>query len=738
MISIIIPHKKGVPYLKDALDSIKDLTYKDYETILVIDHSEDDLEEVINKYKDIINLRVFYLDDKEGCASARNLGLDEAKGEYVFFLDSDDYFFGDYLGKMVALMDDNTDIVYSDFKRTWFRRGVYKESQANYDEKKKEAITLRKVQKEFEFTDVKDFMINRNKRMETVSVLGCLYRKSLFIDNNIRFDDDLHFFIDAAVFMKLYTKAKGIRPCEGTTYIKRYHNDKETNMAIMQHSKIETMPHYFKSYKAAVDVVKADLEKHYDLKLHLNLILCIFVVNEYIRYIRWSPDKEWKNEYYNELKSLMADVDMKVLKMWDFTPGEKKLLKKFATCDFKYIQSKSKRILAVRKIRKFRSNRRIFFRTVSLHIFSKLSMKNDWVCFESFLGRNYSGQPKYIYKYMLENCGNKYKYIWFVDNKNVKVTDGKCKVVKRFSLKYYYYMNRSKYLVLNMRQPKTVPIRDEMIICATWHGTPLKRLGFDMEDVHSATANHKSFVKTNSARWNYMLSDNPFSTEKFQSAFLVKRSQILESGYPANDIMYYDNKDEIAADLREKLGIPKDKKTILYAPTWRDDDYTEGGHYNFKLALDLDRLKKEFGDEYVVLLRMHYYIIDSIDLSSLSDFAIDVSSYSDISELYLISDMIITDYSSVFFDYANLRRPVIFYTYDYEKYKDVLHGFYLDMHKDLPGPILMTEDEVIDAIRNIDKVNEEYKERYDEFCERFCCLDDGHASQRVVETVFKD
>ena len=135
---------------------------------------------------------------------------------------------------------------------------------------------------------------------------------------------------------------------------------------------------------------------------------------------------------------------------------------------------------------------------------------------------------------------------------------------------------------------------------------------------------------------------------------------------------------------------------------------------------------------------MHYYIIDSIDLSSLSDFAIDVSSYSDISELYLISDMIITDYSSVFFDYANLRRPVIFYTYDYEKYKDVLHGFYLDMHKDLPGPILMTEDEVIDAIRNIDKVNEEYKERYDEFCERFCCLDDGHASQRVVETVFKD
>ena len=224
MISIIIPHKKGIPYIKDAFDSIKDLTYKDYETILVVDHSEDDLSEVIAKYKDVINLRVFYLDEKSGCASARNLGLDEAKGDYIFFLDSDDYFFGDYLGKMVALMDDNTDIVYSDFKRTWFRRGVYKESQANYDEKKKEAISLRKVQKEFDFNDVHDFMINRNKRMETVSVLGCLYKKSLFADNNIRFDDDLHFFIDAAVFMKLYTNAAGIKPCEGTTYIKRYFN----------------------------------------------------------------------------------------------------------------------------------------------------------------------------------------------------------------------------------------------------------------------------------------------------------------------------------------------------------------------------------------------------------------------------------------------------------------------------------------------------------------------------------
>ena len=732
MISIILPHKQGRAYLIDALDSIKESPYKDYETLLIVDSSVDDLSDIIEKYTPLVNLSVFYTDKKTGCAVARNIGLDNAKGEYIFFLDNDDYFFGNYLGDMVNTFDENTDIVYGKLKYTWFRRGVYNESQANYDAKKKEPVILRKVQREYDITNPYEYRVYMNKRMETISVHGEMYRKSLFTDNNIRFDEKLKFFIDAPVFAALSNASRGEKPCDSCVYIKRHHNDKETNMAITQHSKIETMPHYYSSYKKALIASKGNTE----LIHQFNLVLCIFVVQEFIRYIRWSPDKEWSSFYYEELKNLMKSVDFCVLKKWDFTFTEKRLLKNFNNWDFKKLKKVSTRILAWRKIRKFKTNIRTMYRTISLHLFSKLSMKNNWVCFESFLGRNYSGQPKYIYKYMQEHCGKKYKYIWFVDNKSVKV-DGNCKVVKRFSLKYYYYMNRSKYLCLNMRQPKNVPIRDEMIILATWHGTPLKRLGFDMEDVHSATANHKAYVKKNSARWNYMLSDNPFSTEKFMSAFKVSRSQILESGYPANDILYAENKEEIANELREKLGIPKDKKTILYAPTWRDDDYTEGGHYNFKLALDLNRLKKEIGDEYVILLRMHYYIIDSLDLTGLTDFAINVSSYSDISEIYLVSDIVLTDYSSVFFDYANLRRPVLFYTYDYDKYKDVLHGFYLDMMKDLPGPVYMTEDEVIDAIKNIDKINDEYKDKYEEFCKRFCCLDDGYASKRVVETVFK-
>ena len=235
-----------------------------------------------------------------------------------------------------------------------------------------------------------------------------------------------------------------------------------------------------------------------------------------------------------------------------------------------------------------------------------------------------------------------------------------------------------------------------------------------------------------------MLSDNPFSTEVFQSCFLFDRENILEAGYPANDPLYAEDRDERAEKIKKKLGIPKDKKVILYAPTWRDDNFFSAGQYGFELDLDLNRLKKEFGDEYVVLLRLHYFVVEQMDLSKYGDFTIDGCSYDDITDLYLVSDILMTDYSSVFFDYANLQRPILFFTYDLDRYRDVLRGFYLDMEKDLPGPLLITNDDVVEAIKNIDEVQEEYEDKYKEFYDRFCCVDDGNAAKRVVEAVFEE
>ena len=299
-------------------------------------------------------------------------------------------------------------------------------------------------------------------------------------------------------------------------------------------------------------------------------------------------------------------------------------------------------------------------------------------------------------------------------------------------------MNRSKYWILNMKQPLSVPKREDTVLLETWHGTPLKRLAFDLNDVVGGVSNYKDKFYRQKENWDYLLSDNPFSTEKFQSCFMYPKEKILEYGYPANDPLYAPDREERARKIKEKLGIPADKKVIMYAPTWRDDNYYEIGQFKFDLDLDVNRLEKEFGDEYVLLLRLHYLVVEALDMSKYGKFAVNGSAYDDVTDLYLITDILITDYSSVFFDFANLKRPVLYYTYDLERYRDVLHGFYLSMEDDLPGPMLLTNDEVVDAIKNIDQIQEKYKDRYEEFYNRFCCIDDGHATERVVSKIFKE
>ncbi|WP_202585862.1 CDP-glycerol glycerophosphotransferase family protein, partial [Vagococcus lutrae] len=162
--------------------------------------------------------------------------------------------------------------------------------------------------------------------------------------------------------------------------------------------------------------------------------------------------------------------------------------------------------------------------------------------------------------------------------------------------------------------------------------------------------------------------------------------------------------------IKQSLGIPLDKKVILYAPTWRDDEFHSVGNYKFTLRLNLERLREDLGDEYVIVLRMHYFISDVLDLSEYEGFAFDYSKYNDINDLYIISDLLITDYSSVFFDFANLKRPILFYTYDLAKYKDELRGFYIDVQNDLPGQLLYSTKEIIDRFKNIKKVMYEYAE----------------------------
>src|SRR5690606_33110931 len=179
----------------------------------------------------------------------------------------------------------------------------------------------------------------------------------------------------------------------------------------------------------------------------------------------------------------------------------------------------------------------------------------------------------------------------------------------------------------------------------TWHGTPLKKIGKDIKEVHFAyTPGMKKALQSKATgpavpEWSHLLSPNPFSTEIFRRAFAFE-GEMLEVGYPRNDLLHSPDADTVAKQVKARLGIPEGKRVVLYAPTWRDDQYYSRGRYKFDMRLDLERARKALGDDHVLLVRLHTNVVDGVPEDE-HGFVRDVSLYPDITELYLISDMLI-------------------------------------------------------------------------------------------------
>lgn len=363
------------------------------------------------------------------------------------------------------------------------------------------------------------------------------------------------------------------------------------------------------------------------------------------------------------------------------------------------------------------------------------------VIFIAFHGRGYSDNPRAIYEAMRQDPRFEgYRFIWFIKkHKQKQITIPGAEVKEYFSFSYFYYMSKAKYWIINCKMPTHIAKKEEQVYLQTWHGTPLKRLAHDIEAAEDMTFYRSavSFAQMTQsydidvARYNYMISPNPFCTEVFQSAFRIQRERLIETGYPRNDFICNTTKEEMER-LKEKYRLPKDKKIVLYAPTWRDNSYVASG-YTFELKADFHKWKEILGEEYIVVFKPHYLIINTYEKdSSLQGFLYSIPAEADIRELYVISDMLITDYSSVFFDYAILKRPIYFYMYDIEEYANDLRGFYLDIHKDLPGDIYTNEDELLAAVKQ-----DAYDETaYQAFYERFCSCEDGNAAKRVIDIVF--
>jgi CDP-glycerol glycerophosphotransferase len=340
--------------------------------------------------------------------------------------------------------------------------------------------------------------------------------------------------------------------------------------------------------------------------------------------------------------------------------------------------------------------------------------------FAAYWYRGYACNPAAIHERARELIPQ-LRGVWVVNNGGT-VPEGVEHVVAGTDA-YYDLIARATYFVNNVNFPDHVVKRDGQVHVMTHHGTPLKRMGMDLSDA-PGTRNLAGVLRR-CRRWDYSVSANPFSTLVWERAYPTPYTT-LETGYPRNDVLA-NAADEDVRRVREELGIAPDQTAVLYAPTHREylDDPTP--------PLDLVAFADGLGPGHVVMARLHYFHDEHPLLRELHEAGRirDVASHPSVEELCLAADVLVTDYSSIMFDFAVLDRPIHIHAPDWETYRE-RRGTYFDLMSEAPGPVARTDAELLETVRS----GEAGDERRAAFRARFCALEDGHAAERVVRAVF--
>ncbi|MDT9690637.1 CDP-glycerol glycerophosphotransferase family protein [Streptomyces sp. P9(2023)] len=368
-------------------------------------------------------------------------------------------------------------------------------------------------------------------------------------------------------------------------------------------------------------------------------------------------------------------------------------------------------------------------------VYSRLPVKKRTVVFESQLGKQYSDSPRAIYEEMRRQ-GLDFHAVWsYAGNPQDFPKDAQ--LVRRWSLPYLKALARAEFWVDNQSYPLKLTKRPETTYIQTWHGSALKKMGFDQPSLKAQTRRQQEAQQRHLERFDHFLVRSEHDVRTLAKAFRLQDRTLLRSGYPRNDVLVRarQREDEDGrrerGPLAEQLGIPEDKKVLLYAPTFRNS----GKASRFALPFDVERFAEEFGDRYVLLVRAHYF--NHVVLPpNVEGTVVDVSSVHDVMPLLELADALITDYSSVMFDYALLDRPMLFFTYDYESYVHEDRGTYFDLLEHAPGPVLRTEDELHASLRNLASEGREFCDARKRFVAEFGEYDQGDAARSIVAKFF--
>jgi CDP-glycerol glycerophosphotransferase len=336
--------------------------------------------------------------------------------------------------------------------------------------------------------------------------------------------------------------------------------------------------------------------------------------------------------------------------------------------------------------------------------------------------RKYNDSPKAIYEAMILMPEFKdFTLVWGLEDPEHSIIPGPAIKVKTDTLKYFKYTLKAKYWISCVNIERNLHYKKkECVYLNTWHGTPFKLIGNDAG---------KPIYNMNSI--DFFCHESEYDKAILQKAFNIKPSAMMNIGLPRNDALHHVTDDDIIA-AKSKLGLPMDKKIILYAPTWRDSE-DSGATYAIKPALTIEKWKEKLKDEYILLFRTHTYTNTLLGLN-FGDFIRNFSTYPDVNDLLIASDILISDYSSIMCDYSVLERPIICYAYDFEKYEGG-RGLYPSFEKDVPSGILKTEEEVISYILNMNEQKE--KKKVLKFKNKYS-LYGGNATMECIKLLFKD
>ncbi|MEV4949343.1 bifunctional glycosyltransferase family 2 protein/CDP-glycerol:glycerophosphate glycerophosphotransferase [Streptomyces sp. NPDC053755] len=707
--SIIVPAYGVEAFLRDCLDSVLSQSFGDFEVIAVNDASPDACGEIMDEYA-ALDSRVVavQLAANVGLGRARNAGMARARGTYLLFLDSDDTMLPGALQAIARRLEDteDPDLLVFDYSRThWDGRITPNAKAAVLAESPRGAFTL---DEKPELLGLLQVAWNKAYRREFVERWGFEYPTGYYEDTPWTYP------------VMVAAERIAVLPRVCVHYRQR-------RQGSILHSRSRKHFDVFDQY----ELVFAFLTEHPEFERWHGALFERMLTH--LRVIERSPGR-LPDDAREEFRTRCLAAE-RAHRPAGYVPpqGSTSTARKVATrLPVPLRKAARGAYRSARKLRKAPRKLRKPLRTAVLAGYYRaqrmLPVQNDVAVFAAYWNTDYACNPAAVHQKLLE-LAPKVRTTWILKPGARNTPPPGTNVVHPGSFAFWRAMARGKYFVNNVNFPTRVVKRPGQIHVQTHHGTPLKRMGVDLADypVAQGDLDMKSLMRRVD-RWDYSISANSFTTAIWDRAYPAEYTP-LDYGYPRNDVLV-NATEEDRAKAREKVGVPAGSTVVLYAPTHRDY------HAGPRPMLDLERFAHQLGEGYTVLSRAHYFHLEApAEGGAAGHGIVDVSGYPSVEELYLAADCLLTDYSSLMFDYAHLDRPIVVFANDWEVYR-ATRGTYFDIHVESPGPVVETEEDLLDVFLSGRWSDEASAKARAEFRRRFCEFDDGFAAERVVRKVF--